>query len=38
MLFQVMHLMCGPENSHPAGRWNGWMPKIDCIMDRPPMM
>jgi hypothetical protein len=33
-----MHLMCGLENSHPAGSWNGWMMKSDCIMDRPPMV
>jgi hypothetical protein len=19
-----MHVMCGPENFHPAGSWNGW--------------
>jgi hypothetical protein len=38
MLFQVMHLMCGPENIHPAGNWTGWMTKNDYIMDMPPMM
>jgi thioesterase domain-containing protein len=27
-----------PENFHPAGSWNGWMTKSDCIRDRPPMM
>jgi hypothetical protein len=36
--FQVMHVMCGLENFHPAGSWNGWMPTSDYIMDRPPMM
>jgi hypothetical protein len=33
-----MHVMCGLENFHPAGSWNGWMMTSDCIMDRPPMM
>jgi hypothetical protein len=33
-----MHVMCGPENFHPAGSWNGWMMTSDCIMDTPPMM
>jgi hypothetical protein len=35
MLFQVMHVMCGPENFHPAGSWNGWMTRSDYIIDRP---
>jgi hypothetical protein len=30
--------VCGPENLRPAGSWNGWVTKSDCIMDRPPMM
>jgi hypothetical protein len=33
-----MHVVCGPENFHPAGSWNGWMMTSDCIMDMPPMM
>jgi hypothetical protein len=33
-----MHVICGLENFHPAGSWNGWMMTSDCIMDRPPMM
>jgi hypothetical protein len=28
-----MHVMCGPENFHPAGSWNGWMMTSDRIMD-----
>jgi hypothetical protein len=31
-------VMCGSENFHPAGTWNGWMTRSDSIMDRPPMM
>jgi hypothetical protein len=38
MLFQVIHVMCGLENFHPAGSWNGWMMTNDCIMNRPLMM
>jgi hypothetical protein len=38
MFSQVMHAMCGLENFHPAGSWNGWMMTSDCIMARPPMM
>jgi hypothetical protein len=34
----VMHVMCGPENFHPAGSWSGWMTRSDWIIDRPPMM
>jgi hypothetical protein len=30
-----MHVMCGPENFHPAGSWNGWMTMSDCIIDKP---
>jgi hypothetical protein len=33
-----MYVMCGPENFHLAGSWNGWMRMSDCIMDMPPMM
>jgi hypothetical protein len=33
-----MHVMCGPENFHPTGSWNGWMMTSDCIMDKTPMM
>jgi hypothetical protein len=31
-------VMCGPENFHLAGSWNGWVTTSDCIMDRPPMI
>jgi hypothetical protein len=33
-----MHVMYVPENFHPAGSWNGWMTKSDCIVDKPPMI
>jgi hypothetical protein len=31
-------MMCGPDNFHSAGSWNGWMMTNDCIMNHSLMM